>query len=104
MIPSSCKKSHRAQRRLLHLCAAACRWMNDFEGNLLSLPVSNLTGGSWLDVPAAIDYFIITEITKNPGGFNSGFTLHVLQCALPECMACVHLSMPLSSGSATAVT
>ena len=40
--------------------------MNDFEGNLLSLPVSNLTG--WLDVPAAIDYFIITEITKNPGG------------------------------------
>lgn len=40
--------------------------MNDFEGNLLSLPVSNLTG--WLDVPAAVDYFLITEITKNPGG------------------------------------
>jgi hypothetical protein len=39
--------------------------MNEFEANLLSLPVANLT--NWLDVPAAIDYFIITEIAKNPG-------------------------------------
>lgn len=40
--------------------------MNDFEAQLLSLPVANLS--SVLDVPAAIDYFIVTEITKNPGG------------------------------------
>jgi hypothetical protein len=39
--------------------------MNDYEAKLLSLPVGELAG--WLDVPAAIDYFIITEITKNPG-------------------------------------
>jgi hypothetical protein len=38
--------------------------MYDFEANLLSLPVANLT--AWLDVPAAIDYFIITEVAKNP--------------------------------------
>jgi hypothetical protein len=39
--------------------------MNDFEAQLLSKPVANLS--SVLDVQAAIDYFIITEITKNPG-------------------------------------
>jgi hypothetical protein len=39
--------------------------LNDFEADLLSKPVVNLS--SVLDVPAAIDYFIITEITKNPG-------------------------------------
>lgn len=39
--------------------------MNDFEAQLLSQPVNN---NSLLDLPAAIDYFIITEISKNPGG------------------------------------
>lgn len=43
--------------------------MNDFEAQLLSKPVANLS--SVLDVPAAIDYFIITEITKNPGNYSS---------------------------------
>jgi hypothetical protein len=40
--------------------------MNSFEEKLLSrTSVTNIT--DVLDVPAAIDYFIITEITKNPG-------------------------------------
>jgi hypothetical protein len=40
--------------------------MNGFEEKLLSqTSVANIT--DVLDVPAAIDYFIITEITKNPG-------------------------------------
>jgi hypothetical protein len=40
--------------------------MNEFEAQLLSQNVSALNS-TWLDVPAAIDYFLITEITKNPG-------------------------------------
>ena len=47
------------------MTCVCCRWLNTFEAKLLREPVANLT--DVLDVPAAINYFIITEITKNPG-------------------------------------
>lgn len=48
--------------------------MNTLESALLSQPVSNLS--SVLDVPAAIDYFIGTEVTKNPDGYRGSIKMH----------------------------
>lgn len=63
---------------LLSVCLAVFRWLSDFEAQLLTQNVSALNG-TWLDVPAAIDYFLITEVTKNPGA-----CVCVCVCAVPD--------------------
>lgn len=41
--------------------------MNDFEAALLG---GNMTAvGRYFDVPAAVDYMLGTELTKNPDGY-----------------------------------
>lgn len=51
-----------------------CRWLNNFESDLLTKPLSNLS--EVLDIPAAIDYFIGTEVTKNPDGYRGSIKMH----------------------------
>ena len=48
-----------------------CRYVNDMEHALLAASRNTSAGNysQFLDVPAAIDYFLVTEITKNPDGF-----------------------------------
>lgn len=44
--------------------------MNDFEAALLG---GNMTAvGRYFDVPAAVDYMLGTELTKNPDGYRCG--------------------------------
>eukprot|EP00879_Flechtneria_rotunda_P006440 GHRR01006769.1.p1 GENE.GHRR01006769.1~~GHRR01006769.1.p1 ORF type:complete len:491 (+),score=142.61 GHRR01006769.1:191-1663(+) len=50
------------------------KWMNDFESQLLAKPTSELS--SILDIPAAIDYFLGTEVTKNPDGYRGSIKMH----------------------------
>ncbi|KAF6264711.1 coth protein-domain-containing protein [Scenedesmus sp. NREL 46B-D3] len=50
------------------------RWMNAFEAALLARGTANMTG--LLDVPAAADYFLATEVTKNPDGYRGSVKLH----------------------------
>lgn len=61
-----------------YCCHCCCRsfvsWLNDFEAALLAKPVANLT--DMLDVPAAIDYWLATEVTKNPDGFRGSVKMH----------------------------
>lgn len=48
--------------------------MNVFESTLLRQPLTNLS--SVLDVPAAIDYWLGTEVTKNPDGYRGSIKMH----------------------------
>jgi hypothetical protein len=48
--------------------------MNAFEAALLARGVANMTG--LLDVPAAADYFLATEVTKNPDGYRGSVKMY----------------------------
>ncbi|WIA37032.1 hypothetical protein OEZ86_014016 [Tetradesmus obliquus] len=50
------------------------RWMNDFEATLLQRGTTNMS--NLLDVPAAVDYFLATEVTKNPDGYRGSIKMH----------------------------
>jgi hypothetical protein len=48
--------------------------MNAFEAALLAGGVTNMTG--LLDVPVAVDYFLATEVTKNPDGYRGSVKMY----------------------------
>jgi hypothetical protein len=48
--------------------------MNAFEAALLARGVANMTG--LLDVAAASDYFLATEVTKNPDGYRGSVKMY----------------------------
>jgi hypothetical protein len=52
----------------------ACSFVNDYEVALLQKPVDSLR--DVLDLPAAIDYFLVTELTKNPDGYRGSVKMH----------------------------
>lgn len=71
-----CSPARAQQPCISHLHLAAPRWADGFEAALLKQPLDNLTAGNWLDAPAAVDYFLATELTKNPDGYRGSIKMH----------------------------
>lgn len=70
------------------------RYTNDFEAALLS--GDSQAYSTFLDVPAAIDYMLGTELTKNPDGYRWVCGVRVCVCtsarfAMPVCVVCALL-------------